>query len=127
MEDAVEFETKSMGKVYIQDEIGELVIRTPDGQIIGNVSYRQIEGPDERFSDDEHLITNIYIDGPNKSKAYLRQGIGRKCMQILNEYGYTVTARQHFGNVLDDGSHLTENAPGFFNKMVEEGLVFWTD
>lgn len=128
LDEAAEFETKTMGSVYIQDEGDELKVYTKSGAVIGNVSYDLREGADPRGGDDVYLITNIFLDGPAQDREYVGQGIGRECMRILSQdYGYTVVASRDDGIRRDDGSHLTGDAPGFFQKMVSEGLVFWHD
>lgn len=71
--------------------------------------------PDE--FENSYLLGRMYV--PIKG-----EGLGRVALELFTEYTQEkVYAREHDGIVLDDGSHLTEDAPGFVNKMIEEGLL----
>lgn len=51
-------------------------------------------------------------------------GLGRAALEFFKEYtGAEVFAREYDGQVRDDGSHLTEDAPGFVAKMIDEGIL----
>ena len=86
---------------------------------VGQFCFRLIEG----HGTDYHLITNMHLEGPNESKRFKRQGIGQRILEIAKENGLNVVARCHDGIVRDDGSHLTNNAPAFTDKMENLGLL----
>lgn len=96
------------------------------------------------LEDDYSQITFKNIDGESLSGEFLffenedtgnfllgrmyapikKQGIGRACLEFFTEMtDSTVYTRPDDGIVRDDGSHLTEDAPGFVGKMQEEGLL----
>lgn len=87
-------------------------------KVIGRVCLKQIECD----SGDELKITWMYLDMCDAS--YKHSGIGRKILEILNEYnGGPVSAGSDDGTTSNDGSHLTGDAPGFIKKMQASGLV----
>jgi len=73
-------------------------------------------------NDGLYLLGRMYAP-----KAYKNSGLGRAALEYFVEYtGAQVYARENDGNVRDDGSHLTEDAPGFVGKMIDEGLLIET-
>ena len=121
--------TKSKGPVEIEiDDDDQIVVWTPQGARIGHVTSRRIEGEPETGLDDVVKITNMYLDGPDGSEAFKFQGIGRDCVRLLGEHaGCTVVASYPDGQVQEDGSHLTGDAPGFMCRMNKEGLISWAN
>jgi len=52
-------------------------------------------------------------------------GIGRAALEMFQDIvGGQVVVSQNDGQVRDDGSHLTQDAPGFVNKMISEGFIY---
>ena len=117
------FTTKSKGDVRIEwadDEAKVWTLATPPN-LIGSITFKHVEGADF-YDDDHYVVTNMYLDGPNDSGDYKRQGIGQ---EILSQSPYPVTFYRHDGIQRDDGGHLTGEGPGFAEKMVEKGLASW--
>lgn len=64
-----------------------------------------------------YLLSRMYI----KPKGF---GLGRAALKFFIDItGATVYTRSNDGITRDDGSHLTEDAPGFVFKMIDEGLI----
>ena len=95
----------------INDEWTEIVFKTPKGDHIGEFEFKELESGN-------YKLMRMYT---NKSK---QGGIGRAALQFFKEVtGGLIYTSPHDGVVRDDGSHLTEDAPGFVAKMIEEGLI----
>lgn len=74
---------------------------------------------DESENGDNYLLGRMYAPAEFKES-----GLGRAALEFFKGYtGFDVYARTHDGIVRDDGSHLTEDAPGFVMKMINEGLL----
>lgn len=72
---------------------------------------------DSESSNNSYLLARMYV--PIKGA-----GLGRASLEFFKEYTEAdVFARENDGQVRDDGSHLTEDAPGFVAKMIGEGLL----
>lgn len=58
-----------------------------------------------------------------------QSGLGRAALEFfIDMTGASIYCRPNDGIVRDDGSHLTEVAPGFVHKMQQEGLIAnWSD
>jgi hypothetical protein len=91
---------------------------------IGSICFRNVEGAGDG-DDDFFLVTNMHLEGPNDSRAYLGQGIGREIISRAVEGGTPVAFSRDDGSAREDGSHLTGLGPAFARKMVAEGLAFW--
>lgn len=75
----------------------------------------------------------IFIDEWDTGERFLlgrmyspvkKSGLGREVIKFFIDItGASIYTRPHDGIVRDDGSHLTEEAPGFVRKMQEEGLI----
>jgi hypothetical protein len=64
-----------------------------------------------------YLLQRMYV--PER-----RLGLGRETIEFFKEYyDATVYARTNDGLTRDDGSELTEDAPGFVDKMIDEGIL----
>ncbi|PVX27906.1 hypothetical protein [Sphingomonas pokkalii] len=120
------FTTKNKGDVQIEwtdeDEVIVRTVATPP-ELIGSMTFRYIEGAD-RYDEDRFVVTNMYLDGPNGSGDYIRQGIGQ---EIISSMVTPVTFHVDDGNRRDDGGHLTGDGPGFARKMVSKGLAYWEE
>ena len=92
-----------------------------DSKLVGDMEFRLIEGHGHGFPD-ELRLTRAYLD--KSGSAYKRQGIGRRCLQLVREASeLEITAAEDDGQRKDDGSHLTGDAPGFVARMRDEGLI----
>lgn len=120
------FTTKNKGDVQIEwtddDEAIVWTVATPP-ELIGSITFMHIEGAD-RHDYDHYLVTNMYLDGPNGSGDYKRQGIGQ---EIISNMCTPVTFHVDDGNRRDDGGHLTGDGPGFAGKMVAKGFAHWEE
>jgi hypothetical protein len=88
-------------------------------QKIGNCDYDQDES-------NNALITNIHLDGPNGSRRYVKKGLGEALIRRIKEnHGLNPCFREDDGIRRDDGSHLTQDAPGFARAMIRKGLASW--
>lgn len=120
--------------ILIKDNDNERIYKLPNGKNITirindytEISYVEngIEiGNDEdfvfiedEFDSSKYLLARMYV--PIKG-----QGLGRATIEFFTEYfDATVWARNNDGIEREDGSHLTEDAPSFVDKMIEEGLL----
>lgn len=74
---------------------------------------------DEDEYSDNYLLARMYA--PAKFK---KSGLGRAAIEFFKDYMSTsVYARENDGHRRNDGSHLTEDAPGFVSQMIAEGLI----
>lgn len=72
---------------------------------------------EDEFDSSKYLLARMYV--PIKG-----QGLGRATIEFFTEYfDATIWARNNDGIEREDGSHLTEDAPSFVDKMIEEGLL----
>jgi hypothetical protein len=86
-----------------------------DHRDIGQFSFGERDGPVLK-------LTWAHLD--KLGEAYTRQGIGRRCLQLVKErYGLPIIAEDDDGIRKDDGSHLTGDAPAFVAQMRKEGLI----
>lgn len=124
-----------MGRATLKkDNDNERIYKLPNGKIItirindySEISYIEngIEiGNDQdfvfvedEFDSSKYLLARMYV--PIKG-----QGLGRATIEFFTQYfGAIVWARNNDGIEREDGSHLTEDAPSFVDKMIEEGLI----
>ena len=86
-----------------------------DGEVIG--SYEDFVFIEDEFDYSKYLLARMYV--PIKG-----QGLGRATIEFFTEYNDArVWARNNDGIERKDASHLTEDAPGFVDKMIEEGFL----
>ncbi len=86
-----------------------------NGLEIGN--YDDFVFIEDEFDPYKYLLARMYV--PIKG-----QGLGRATIEFFTEYfDAKVWARNNDGIEREDGSRLTEDAPGFVDKMIEEGLL----
>lgn len=72
---------------------------------------------ESEFDHNSYLLARMYVPITNN-------GLGRAALEFFKELtDATIYARPNDGNRRDDGSHLTEDAPGFVTKMQLEGLI----
>lgn len=118
------YTTKTKGDVEIEwtddDQAIVRTVATPT-ELIGSITFRHIEGAD-RHDEDRFVVTNMYLDGPNGSGDYIKQGIGQ---EIISRSSIPVAFHVDDGNRRDDGGHLTGDGPEFARKMVAKGFADW--
>lgn len=94
----------------IDDEWSEIQIRNSSGRQVGEFEFK--------FLDPDYKLMRMYC---NDAKS---GGIGRAVLQFFKATtGADVYASTPDGQVRDDQSHLTEDAPGFVVKMIAEGWI----
>lgn len=100
-----------------EDELIITVINS-NNQEIGSVEFREIEVEHGSY----YKLKWMYLDKLNK--AYKQKGLGRACVELFNDYfDVIVSAAENDGQPQDDGSHLTQDAPGFVAQLRNEGLI----
>lgn len=123
----------------ISDRDNERDYRIHDGRIITlvyddwdyTIGFKENNlsiGDEFKFIDED-----IDEDGVGNGESYLlarmyspipKAGLGREVLKFfIDMTGARIYARPHNGQTRDDGSHLTEDAPGFVIKMRAEGLI----
>ncbi len=71
----------------------------------------------DEFQPSKYLLARMYAPIKNV-------GLGRATIEFFKDYYEAIIyARQNDGIDREDGSHLTEDAPGFVAKMIDEGLL----
>ena len=100
-----------------EDQLSIKVINSNDNEI-GLMEFTTIESD----YDIQYKLKWMYLD--KLGNLYKRQGLGRACIEYFNDYfGVIVTAAENDGETQDDGSHLTQDAPGFVEQLRQEGLI----
>ncbi|MCB0377327.1 MAG: hypothetical protein KDD33_02450 [Bdellovibrionales bacterium] len=86
-----------------------------EGNSIGRIEMKGLENGD-------FYITWMGLEGCNGQ--YLHCGIGTCALKFFKEeVGGRIFAAENNGETLDDGSHLTNDAPAFIQKMIDLGIV----
>lgn len=107
--------------VTISIDVGGTEISVTDSrdEIIGRIEFDSREDLRGR---EEYFLTWAYLD--MKGEQYKRQGIGRAALKFHQDlFDPRIHAQSHDGLRRDDGSHLTQDAPGFVAAMREEGVI----
>ena len=109
--------------IYIDDEMDFLTtIRDGEGREIGRFEFDWIDDLDGDYL----KLRWAYLDVIDSS--YRCKGIGRECLKRVKEFsGFEIVAEDHDGVQRDDGSHLTNDAPGFVARMRRERLIAGSD
>ena len=105
-------------RIEIDDFGPKATVFDVEDREIGAIEFYEIDDPAGAYL----KIAWAFLDklGPQ----YLRQGIGRRCVEIVRErFGMPIIAEQHDGHQRDDGSHLTGDAPAFIARLRDEGLI----
>lgn len=121
----------------IDDRDDERDYQLPNGNIVtlryepdsGEITFwdgeEQLGGTNDCFyfidhpTKDNYLLARMYVP-----KELKNMGLGRACIEFFGDYvNSSIYVRPDDGVERDDGSHLTEDAPGFVAKMIEEGLI----
>ena len=110
-------------RISIDDESDFLTtVRDGDGREIGRFEFDWIDG----LNGDYLKLRWAYLDLIDSS--YLRQGIGRECLTRVKEFSdLAIVTEDHDGVQREDGSHLTNDAPGFVARMRREHLIVGSD
>jgi hypothetical protein len=115
------FVTKDLRKVQIVfDWDDQVTIRSASGAKIGHLEHRQL---DDDAPSEVRLIQNMYLEGADEGGSYKQQGVMSFVFATLVDKGYRLLARHHDGMKREDGSELTQDAPGFMDRMEAKGLV----
>jgi len=73
---------------------------------------------------DEELSGSYLLARMYSPKNFKKMGLGRAAIQFfIDYYGCNVYTRPNDGQTQDDGSHLTEDAPGFVSSLQKEGII----
>ncbi len=97
----------------VYDEFDSTITFKENDKEIGD-EFRFI---DENESFERFLLARMYSPIP-------RSGLGRSAIEFfIDMTGATIYTKPHDGIVREDGSHLTEDAPLFVDKMQNEGLI----
>ncbi len=88
-----------------------------------NIKREKLDGEfnfiDETENYKNYLLARMYVP-----LQFKNLGLGRAALEFFTEYtGSSIYTRPNDGIVRNDGSHLTEEAPGFVSKMINEGLI----
>lgn len=124
MAKAILIDTQDNERVYQISGGREITIKiSDDSEITYWENGEQIGNDDDfvfiedEFTPSKYLLGRMYV--PIKE-----EGLGRATLEFfIDYYDATVYARTPYGPKYDDGSYLTEDAPGFVDKMIEEGLL----
>jgi hypothetical protein len=110
-------------RIYIDDESDfRTTVRDGDGREIGRFAFDWIDD----LNGDYLKLRWAHLDLIDSS--YLRQGIGRECLKRVKEFSdLAIVAEDHDGVQREDGSHLTNDAPGFVARMRHEHLIAGSD
>ena len=106
-------------RIYIDDKSDFLTtVKDGVGREIGRFEFQWIDD----LNGDYLKLCWAYLDLVDAS--YRRQGIGRECLKRVKEFsGFDIVAEDHDGVQREDGSHLTNDAPGFVAQMRREHLI----
>lgn len=119
----------------IEERESERDYKISDGRVItikvedDLLSFSFWEGKNLLGSDDDFVFVDECDNGTYLlGRMYIQPkgfGLGRAAIEYFkdNNNGAVVYTRQNDGITRDDGSHLTEDAPRFVNKMIDEGLI----
>lgn len=98
-------------KLEIDDEWTEIKVKDKNDNDLGEFEFRELESGG-------YKLMRMYCTPVRRS------GIGRAALEFFLEIaGGPIYTSPNDGVPRDDGSHLTENAPGFVAKMIKEGLI----
>lgn len=106
------------GDVTLEFDLDEQVtILSPAGKKVGELIHREVD-EDEPMA---RLITHIFLEGDGG--RYQGAGVMQRALVELQLYGYRMLCRPDDGIFREDGSRLTQDAPGFFARMEAKNLV----
>jgi len=104
-------------EMHLTEEWDEITFYENDEKLPGEFEFTQGEFNESRF-----LFRRMY--SPIK-----RQGLGEEALKFfIEETDGVLWTREPNGYRYDDGSYLTEDAPGFIMKMQDRGYIEeWDD
>ncbi|WP_194454398.1 hypothetical protein [Bradyrhizobium sp. CCBAU 53421] len=97
---------------------------TEEGERIGELSFSQAES-DDQYTAPYWRFMWAHLDF--LGDKFKKQGIGRAALEMWHECSRekAVVARNDGITREDGSSHLTGDAPGFVDRMVQEGLLLY--
>lgn len=100
----------------LQDDWSEISF-WENGEQLGSSGDQVFNFIEHEVIDGKYLLARMYCPVKN-------EGLGREAILMFIEYtGGTIYTRPPLTGELDDGSHLTEDAPGFVMRMQDEELI----
>lgn len=82
----------------------------------------ELDSREDACGNEEFFLTWAHLD--MQGEQYKRQGIGSAALKFHHDmFGSPIYAQSDDGLSRDDGSHLTQDAPGFVAAMRKEGLI----
>lgn len=116
-------ETGEIITIKFDDANYEMNFYDENGNQIGDC-FKFVDESDYDYpsSQERYLLGRMYSPRP-------QLGLGRACLEFFLEIhpDAKIYTRPDDGQKRDDGSHLTEDAPGFVIRMIEEGLIEGND
>jgi len=98
-----------------------IVVKDHQNNSIGEIILSLKEDVPSRLAH-YYYITSMFMN--LRDDSYLCNGIGRAALIFFKDfYSLPIKASKNDGLRKDDGSHLTGNAPGFVEKMRNEGII----
>jgi hypothetical protein len=102
--------------LILEDDFSQITF-WENGMQLGN--DRDFLFDDSESDNDSYLLARMYVPS-----ELIRSGLGWSAVEFFKDYtDASIYCKPHDGNVLSDGSHLTEDAPAFVDRMIEEGLI----
>lgn len=98
-------------KLIMNDEQTEILINDLQNKQIGEFEFKELD-----YSG--YKLMRMYSNDAKQS------GLGRAALEYFRDVvGFPIYVSSNDGLTKNDGSHLTEDAPGFVAKMIEEQLI----
>ena len=99
--------------IQLSDTLDEIIFYKNEDKLDGEFEFKETR-------DNEYLVTRMYVP-----ENYKRLGLGTEVLKFFKEISECeiLYTRPNDGIVREDGSHLTEDAPNFVNKMIEENII----
>jgi len=96
--------------LVLDDCLEDIIFRDEKGKKVGEFEFREL-------ANGGYKLTRMY------NEVYKGEGLGRAALEFFKEASRSkLYVSPNDGQTRDDGSHLTEDAPGFAAKMIKEGL-----
>ena len=101
----------SLVTLELKDDFSEIIFCDSAGEKFGEFEFKELDVH-------AYKLTRMYTN------TFKGRGLGRVALEFFKEITVSkIYTSPHDGIVRDDGSHLTECAPGFVSKMIKEGLI----
>lgn len=102
----------------LDEEDFMVTVTNSNNEEIGSAEFKEIDDGYGSY----YKLTWMYLD--KLEGRYKNLGLGRACIEQFNDFFDTVVhASENDGQTQNDGSHLTQDAPGFIDKLRVEGLI----